>query len=119
MFNLKLINMEHFDHRQLVSWLEQKGWSLSYSMDDRHYWNAVWESPQIQYVLEIPVWPYTKNTFLTGKLRGRAVHKSSGEVWDAPFLEFQMEAEQYRIYNDIRMWISYLISQDENLAGSN
>lgn len=107
---------KNFDHKQLVSWLERKGWAISYSMDDRHYWNAIWETPNMMYVLEIPVWPYTKNTWLKGKLRGRAVHKLSGECWDAPFFEFEMDAEQYRIYNDVRMWISYLMSQDENLV---
>ena len=108
--------MEHFDHKQLVAYLERKGWSISYSMDDAHYWNCVWENGSFQYVVQVPVFPYTKNTWLKGKLRGYAVHKLTGELWDAPFLEFQMDAEQYRIYNDIRMWITYLMSQDENLA---
>jgi len=107
---------KQFDHKQLVSYLESKGWNLSYSLDDRHYWNAVWESPDMYYVLEIPVFPYTKNTALKHKLRGRAVHKESGSVFEAPVFSFQIDADAYRIYTDVRMWIFYLMSADENLV---
>ena len=75
-----------------------------------------WENGAFQYVVQVPVFPFTKNTWLKGKLRGYAVHKLTGELWDAPFLEFQMDAEQYRIYNDVRMWITYLMSQNENMV---
>ena len=63
--------MIDFDLKSLVPYLEEKGWETSYSLDARAYWNCTWDTPDALYVIEVPVWPFTKVTFLKHKVRGK------------------------------------------------
>lgn len=103
--------MIQFDRKQFVSYLEKKGWDTSYSQDFMHYWNCTWEDPSFIYCIQVPVFPYTKLTSLTGKVKGYVVTKNTGEVWNAPIFEFQLNVDDVRTYNDVRMWISYMMDK--------
>jgi hypothetical protein len=103
--------MLHFDPKHLIPYLEKKGWTASYSLDYMHYWNCVWEDAVFLYVIEVHVFPYTKITNLKSKIRGYVVTKESGEIYHAPHFEFQLDADEVRTYQDIRMWISYLMEK--------
>ena len=103
--------MIHFDRKLLVDYLSAKGWGCTYSQDFMHYWNCVWEDGSFMYCIQVPVFPHTKLTNLKGKVQGYVVTKSTGEVWDAPHFTFQLDADKVRTYNDIRMWISYLMDK--------
>ena len=103
--------MNNFDIRDLTSFLESKGWVCTYSADDRHYWNCSWESSAMLYVIEVPVWPNTKLTFLKHKVRGYAVDKFTGEVLTMPNFEFDLKLDAYMTYHYLRIWINALMEQ--------
>ena len=111
LFNLKSHVMNTFNLRDLVPHLEEKGWATSYSLDARHYWNCSWESASMLYVIEVPVWPNTKVTFLKHKVRGYAVDKSTGEVLTMPNFEFDLKLDAYMTYHYLRIWINALMEQ--------
>ena len=110
-FNSNLTLMVNFDVKNLVTFLEDKGWATSYSLDARSYWNCVWEAPGLVYVIEVPVWPHTKLTFLKHKVRGYVVDQSTGEVFTMPSFEFDLKAEAYMTYHYLRIWIAALMEK--------
>lgn len=100
-----------FDPTKLVQYLEDKGWVASYSLDHRHYWNLVWEGSAQTYVIEIPVWPGTKITFLKHQLRGYAVDRGNGDKMELPNFEWNSALDRYMTYYNLRIWISALMEQ--------
>jgi hypothetical protein len=111
LFNLKSHFMIDFDLKTLVPYLEEKGWQTSYSLDARAYWNCTWETPTELYVIEVPVWPFTKVTFLKHKVRGYVVDKTTGEIFTMPNFEFDLKMEAYMTYHYLRIWISALMER--------
>ena len=111
LFNLILTLMIDFDLKSLVPYLEQKGWQTSYSLDARAYWNCTWETSTELYVIEVPVWPFTKVTFLKHKVRGYVVDKTTGEIFTMPSFEFDLNMEAYMTYHYLRIWISALMER--------
>lgn len=103
--------METFKLRDLIKFLEAKGWTLTYSLDDRHYWSCSWETASTLYVIEVPVWPHTKVIFLKHKIRGYAVELSTGEVLNVPDFEIDMKLDSYMTYHYLRLWINALMEQ--------
>lgn len=101
--------MKNFDLKGIVPYLEQKGWATSYSLDARAYWNCVWETGDSLYVIEVPVWPHTKVTFLKHKVRGYVVDKGTGEIFTMPSFEFDLQLEAYMTYHYLRIWIAALM----------
>ena len=103
--------MKNFDLKGIVPYLEQKGWATSYSLDARAYWNCVWEASDSLYVIEVPVWPHTKVTFLKHKVRGYVVDKGTGEIFTMPSFEFNLQLEAYMTYHYLRIWIAALMEK--------
>lgn len=103
--------MVNFDLKNIVPYLEQKGWATSYSLDARHYWNCVWEASGMVYVIEVPVWPHSKITFLKHKVRGYVIDQSSGDTYHMPPFEFDLKLESYMTYHYLRIWIAALMER--------
>jgi len=103
--------MDFFEIRDLLPYLQSKGWELTYSQDDRHYYNCSWETTTTLYVIEVPVWPGTKILFYKHKLRGYAVERSTGEVLNMPDFVIDMKLDRYMTYHYLRLWITALIEQ--------
>ena len=103
--------MDFFEIRDLIPYLESKGWELTYSLDDRHYWNCTWETLTTLYVIEVPVWPGTRVLFYKHKLRGYAVERSTGEILNMPDFVIDMKLDRYMTYHYLRMWINALMEQ--------
>jgi len=103
--------MDFFQIRDLLPYLESKGWQLTYSQDDRHYWNCSWETSTTLYVIEVPVWPGSKILFYKHKLRGYAVERSTGDILNMPDFVIDMKLDRYMTYHYLRLWITALMEQ--------
>ena len=103
--------MNFFEIRDLLPYLESKGWQLTYSLDDRHYWNCSWENSTTLYVIEVPVWPGSKILFYKHKLRGYAVERSTGDILNMPDFQIDMKLDRYMTYHYLRLWITALMEQ--------
>ena len=103
--------MNFFEIRDLLPYLQSKGWTLTYSQDDRHYWNCSWENSTTLYVIEVPVWPGSKILFYKHKLRGYAVERSTGDILNMPDFQIDMKLDRYMTYHYLRLWITALMEQ--------
>ena len=103
--------MDFFEIRDLLPYLQSKGWTLTYSQDDRHYWNCSWENSTALYVIEVPVWPGSKILFYKHKLRGYAVERSTGDILNMPDFQIDMKLDRYMTYHYLRLWITALMEQ--------
>jgi hypothetical protein len=103
--------MDFFQIRDLLPYLQSKGWTLTYSQDDRHYWNCSWENSTTLYVIEVPVWPGSKILFYKHKLRGYAVERSTGDILNMPDFQIDMKLDRYMTYHYLRLWITALMEQ--------
>ena len=103
--------MDFFGIRDLLPYLQSKGWTLTYSQDDRHYWNCSWENSTTLYVIEVPVWPGSKILFYKHKLRGYAVERSTGDILNMPDFQIDMKLDRYMTYHYLRLWITALMEQ--------
>jgi hypothetical protein len=103
--------MDFFQIRNLLPYLQSKGWTLTYSQDDRHYWNCSWENSTTLYVIEVPVWPGSKILFYKHKLRGYAVERSTGDILNMPDFQIDMKLDRYMTYHYLRLWITALMEQ--------
>ena len=103
--------MDFFEIRDLLPYLQSKGWTLTYSQDDRHYWNCSWENSTTLYVIEVTVWPGSKILFYKHKLRGYAVERSTGDILNMPDFQIDMKLDRYMTYHYLRLWITALMEQ--------
>ena len=103
--------MDFFEIRDLLPYLQSKGWTLTYSQDDRHYWNCSWENSTTLYVIEVPVWPGSKILFYKHKLRGYAVERSTGDILNMPDFQIDMKLDRHMTYHYLRLWITALMEQ--------
>ena len=103
--------MDFFQIRDLLPYLQSKGWTLTYSQDDRHYWNCSCENSTTLYVIEVPVWPGSKILFYKHKLRGYAVERSTGDILNMPDFQIDMKLDRYMTYHYLRLWITALMEQ--------
>jgi len=100
-----------FEIREILPYLNAKGWTLTYSQDDRHYWNCSWETSTTLYVIEVPVWPHTAIICYKHNLRGYAVELSTGDILNVPDFVIDMKLDRYMTYHYLRLWINALMQQ--------
>ena len=102
--------MKFFDPSNLVGYLEDKGWSVSTDQPLLNYWDCAYEAADSIYHIQVPTWPYSKKTLFYGKVRGYQVDKATGDVITAPNFEWQANAEDWRTYYDLRLWLEMLMA---------
>ena len=102
--------MRAFDPAYVVEFLEQKGWSVSTGQPLQNFWDCAYESKGSIFHVMVPTWPYSKKTFFYGKVRGYQVDTATGDVITAPNFEWQANAEDWRTYYDLRLWLEMLMA---------